>query len=197
MKYSIVTDIDFLRQPCEDVSIEEGEEIAKILWKVLAKHGDGIGLAANQIGIQKNVCVVSIQKLEPVVLINPKIIEMDDSIIFPYDGCLSFPGVEIITQRHIWCTVETDNIGTVMFGPTGIDEVTFKDPQLWESIAVQHEIDHLNGKTMFDRQIKIEPIKREKKYGRNEKITIKKGTKEKVLKYKKVDKFLNEGWEIV
>lgn len=196
MKYSIVTDIEFLRQPCEDVSIEEGEKIAEILWKVLAKHGDGIGLAANQIGIQKNVCVVSIQGLEPVVLINPKMIEMDDPIVFPYDGCLSFPGVEITTQRHIWCTVETANIGTVMFGPTGIDEVTFKDPQLWKSIAVQHEIDHTHGITMFDRELKKTPAKKKKKYGRNEKVTIKKGTKEQTLKYKKVDKFLNEGWKI-
>ncbi len=200
MKYSIVTDIDFLRQPCEDVSIEEGEEIAKILWKVLAKHGDGIGLAANQIGIQKNVCVVSIRELEPVVLINPKIIEMDNPIVFPYDGCLSFPGVEITTQRHTWCTIETDNIGTVMFGPTGIDEVTFKDPQLWESIAVQHEIDHGLGIVMFDREIKKTPVKREKKYGRNEKINIKNPTTKEVIeqiKYKKAENYLKKDWIII
>jgi len=194
----IIEDIDFLRQKCtETVSLEEGEKLAKKLWKVLKKHGDGIGLAANQIGIQKRVCVVKVEGLDPVVLINPEIVELDDSIIFPYDGCLSFPGVEIKTKRHIWCTVKTDNIGTVMFGPTGIDAPTFKDPQLWESIAVQHEIDHLNGITMFDREIKNVPIKKEKKIGRNEKITIIKGTKEKVVKYKKVDKFLDEGWEIV
>ncbi len=192
----IIKDIDFLRQACENVSLEEGEKIAKDLWKVLAKHGDGIGLAANQVGIQKRVCVVSIKGLEPIVLINPKIIKLEDPIVFPFDGCLSFPGIEITTQRHIWCTVETDNIGTVMFGTSGIEELSWKDPRLWESIAVQHEIDHLDGITMFDREFKNVPIKKEKKYGRNEQVTIKNGTKEKVMKYKKVDKFLNEGWEI-
>lgn len=167
----IIKDIDFLRQKCENVSLEEGEKIAKDLWKVLAKHGDGIGLAANQVGIQKRVCVVSIKGLDPIVLINPKIIKLEDPIMFPFDGCLSFPGIEITTQRHIWCTVETDNIetdknigsGTVMFGPTGIEEITWKDAHLWESIAVQHEIDHLDGITMFDREFKNKPIKIEKK----------------------------------
>lgn len=197
MNYQIVTDLELLRQPCENVSLEEGEKIADILWKVLAKHSNGIGLAANQIGIQKRVCVVRIKELKPVVLINPEIISLDDAIIFPYDGCLSFPGLEIITQRHIWCTVKTDNIGTVMAGPTGVNnEITFNDPQLWESIAIQHEVDHLDGITMFDREIKKTPAKKQKKYGRNEKVTIKKGTNTKTLKYKKIEKFLNEGWTI-
>lgn len=193
----ISKDIGFLRQVCKNVSLEEGETIAKDLWKVLAKHGDGIGLAANQVGIMKRVCVVSIKGLKPIVLINPKIIKLEDQIIFPFDGCLSFPGIEITTQRHIWCTVETDNIGTVMFGSSGIEEPTWKDPHLWESIAVQHEIDHLDGITMFDREFKNIPIQNKKKYGRNEKVTIKKGTKEQVMKYKKVDKLLKEGWKIV
>lgn len=194
----IIKNIDFLRQECENVSLEEGEKIAKNLWKVLAKHGDGIGLAANQVGIEKRVCVIGIKGLEPIVLINPKIIKLEDPIVFPFDGCLSFPGIEITTQRHIWCTVETDNIGTVMFGPGGIDEPSWQDPRLWQSIAAQHEVDHLDGITMFDREIKNTPIiRKEKKYGRNEKVTIKKGTKEQVMKYKKVDKLLNEGWEIV
>lgn len=198
MKYDIIKDDrEALAHPCADVSLDDGNEIADILWKVLARYDDGIGLAANQVGINKKVAVIHIKDREPLVLINPKIIDYDTKIEFSYDGCLSFPGKEITTERYVWCTVETDNIGTIMFGPTTIGELTFNDPQLWESVAVQHEIDHLNGITMFDREIKKKPRKVEKKYGRNEKVTITDGTNQQTLKYKKAEKLLNEGWYIV
>ena len=63
-----------------------------------------------------------------------------------------------------------------------------------ESVCVQHEIDHLNGITIYDREIKLEPTKSEKKIGRNNLVTIKKGDAVKVLKYKKAQKFINDGW---
>ena len=60
---------------CEEVkTIKEGEEIGAQLLKELTKSENGIGLAANQIGINKRVCVINIKE-EPLVLINPKIIE--------------------------------------------------------------------------------------------------------------------------
>ena len=66
--------------------------------------------------------------------------------------------------------------------------------RLLESVCVQHEIDHLNGITIHDREIKIEPTKVEKKIGRNQLVTIKKGDAVKVLKYKKAQPLLNQGW---
>ena len=65
-----------------------------------------------------------------------------------------------------------------------------------ESVCVQHEIDHLNGIRIHDREIKIKPTKVEKKIGRNRLVTIKRGDAVKVLKYKKAQKLLNQGWEI-
>ena len=61
---------------------------------------------------------------------------------------------------------------------------------------MQHEIDHLNGITIHDREVKLEPTKVEKKIGRNQLVTIKKGDAVKVLKYKKAQKFINDGWVI-
>ena len=50
---------------------------------------------------------------------------------------------------------------------------------------------------MYDRQIKGVTIKREgKKIGRNEKVTITKGTDSKVLKYKKAEPLLEDGWTL-
>ena len=65
----------------------------------------------------------------------------------------------------------------------------------FECVCVQHEIDHLDGITMFDREFKQEPIKRVgKKIGRNEKVMITKGSESKTLKYKKAEPMLEDGW---
>ena len=67
--------------------------------------------------------------------------------------------------------------------------------QAYETACVQHEIDHLDGKTMFDRELILEPWKRRtEKIGRNEKVLIKKGSETKTIKYKKFEKMSEEGW---
>ena len=50
------------------------------------------------------------------------------------------------------------------------------------------------GKTIHDREKNLEPVKSEKKIGRNDLVTIKKGDAVKVLKYKKAHNLLNQGW---
>ena len=69
----IIKDKTKLQKKCSPVSIEEGEIIgAKLLMELRTSEQSGIGLAANQIGIQKRVCVVNVK--EPLVLINPEIV---------------------------------------------------------------------------------------------------------------------------
>ena len=70
----IVTEIKQLQTMCEIASIKDGEEIGIKLLHELRNSENGIGLAANQIGINKRVCVINVKE-EPLVLINPKIIE--------------------------------------------------------------------------------------------------------------------------
>ena len=90
------------------VTIEEGEEIAARLLKELTNSKEsGIGLAANQIGINKRVCVINVK--EPVVLVNPKIVEKSEEMFAFIEGCLSFPGDTIKTTRHKWVKVQADN----------------------------------------------------------------------------------------
>ena len=68
----IITEETQLRILCEEVkTIKEGEEIGAQLLKELTETKQGIGLAANQIGINKRVCVVNVK--EPLVLVNPTI----------------------------------------------------------------------------------------------------------------------------
>ena len=58
----------------------------------------GIGLAANQIGINKRVCVINVK--EPLVLINPRIVEHSEEQFMFAEGCLSFPGKHVRTGRY-------------------------------------------------------------------------------------------------
>ena len=190
----IITEITKLQTLCEEVeTIKEGEEIGAQLLTELTKSQNGIGLAANQIGINKRVCVINVKE-EPIVLINPEIIERSkETFVFP-EGCLSFPNKHVRTLRHTSVTVKSDNHnGKLVFTA---DSKDFKDA--FECACVQHEIDHLDGITMFDREFKQEPIKREgKKIGRNEKVKITNGYEIKTLKYKKAESLLSDGWEIM
>ena len=66
-----VEDNHLINQKLREVSVEEGMEIAAELFTILAKRKDGIGLAANQVGIDAQVAVVNVR--EPLILINPVI----------------------------------------------------------------------------------------------------------------------------
>jgi len=177
-----------LSQVCEAVSsLEEGEDIAVQLFENLKDKG--IGLAANQIGINKRVCVINVK--EPIAFINPEIKSLDGEVIFP-ESCLSFPKKVINTKRARWVTVKSENHGEVVLGS---DE---DDDSLLESVCAQHEIDHLDGITMFDRKFIRPPIKRfTKKIGRNEKVTIEKEGDTKIIKWKKAQPFFESGWHLV
>ena len=69
-----------IKKKLREVSIEEGRAIATELFQILNERKDGIGLAANQVGIDAQVAVVNVR--EPLVLINPKIIKKEHKIPF-------------------------------------------------------------------------------------------------------------------
>ena len=199
----IITDKNNLTQACEPCkSIEEGEEIAVKLLDELKESNSGIGLAANQIGINKRVCVINVN--EPVILINPKIVEKSEEMFAFMEGCLSFPNEVVKTTRHKWIKVKADNHKHTLYFSTWSDDDEDgydKDKYLqmaYETACVQHEIDHLDGKTMFDRELILEPWKRKnEKIGRNHKVLVAKGTDSKVIKYKKFEKMKVDGWVLV
>jgi peptide deformylase len=189
----IIKDKNKLKEKCSPVSIQEGEEIAvRLLHELRNSEESGIGLAANQIGIQKRVCVVNVK--EPLVLINPEIIERSEKeFIFP-EGCLSFPNKKVRTKRNVSIKVKADNHKSVLSFSADSKEMN----DAFECVCVQHEIDHLDGITMFDREFKLEPVvngvNAPKKIGRNEKVMITKGSESKTLKYKKAEPMLEDGW---
>ena len=197
-----VNDNHLIKSKHKEVSVEEGRVIATELFQILNKRGDGIGLASNQVGIDAQVAVVNVR--EPIILINPKIIDQWEEVPY-YEGCLSFPGQAIRTQRYRHIIVKSADVDCQYYfsgagspkGAKGSWETSAKhdqDQRLLEAICVQHEIDHLMGSTIHDREKNLEPVKSEKKIGRNQLVTIKKGDAVKVLKYKKARNLLNQGW---
>jgi len=153
-------DNPLIQKKLRRVSVEEGYEIAAKLFQVLNKRGDGIGLAANQVGIDASVAVVNVK--EPIVLVNPEIVSKEEEIRY-YEGCLSYPKKGCHTKRYKTIEVKVDNMESNMTfggGDTDLD--------LLESVCVQHEIDHLNGMRILDRAMEL-TIRRDKpKIGRNE-----------------------------
>ena len=197
-------DNPLIQKKLKEVTVEEGLEIATKLFQILNERGDGIGLAANQVGIDAQVAVVNVR--EPLVLINPKIVSKEVEIPY-YEGCLSYPGKGVHTKRYRDIVVSTAQSESGWYftgaeensdGKSGWDKGNMKQDQenrILESVCIQHEIDHLNGVRIMDRK-RNTTIVAEKKIGRNELVTIRKGDAVKVLKYKKAQKFFNDGWEI-
>jgi len=200
----IKEDNPVIKKKLREVSVEEGLEIATELFQILNERKDGIGLAANQVGIDAQVAVVNVR--EPLVLINPKIIKKEVEIPF-YEGCLSYPGQGIQTTRYRDVVIKTaqeesgwyfSGAETGKEGKGSWEQDNIKDEQeqrLLESICIQHEIDHLNGVTIHDRENKPTPImNKDKKIGRNDKVTLQKDGEIKTLKYKNAQKFFEDGW---
>ena len=194
-----------INKKLREVSVEEGMEIATELFQILNERKDGIGLAANQVGIDAQVAVLNVR--EPIILINPKIEEQWDEIDF-YEGCLSYPKKGIHTKRYKNIIVKSAQEESGMYfsgvesskGKGSWEESAKQDQEerLLEAVCVQHEIDHLMGKTIHDREKRLLPVKNDyKQYGRNEIVGITDGDTIKEIKYKKAKPLLDSGEWVV
>lgn len=185
------------------MSQEEIDDISTKLLEGLKVHG-GIGLSANQIGLNVRACIINVN--EPLVLINPIVVEVSKDTVAYVEQCLSIPKTmkkPIKTVRHKSFTVECDNLGTVIFSPDNKignwkdGQEFFNDLGLLESVCAQHEIDHLNGVLITDPSRRYNPTYyAPKTYGRNEMVMVKLPNGEtEFMKYKKAT--LIPGVEII
>jgi len=113
--------------------------LTKDMFQAMYK-APGIGLAAPQIGVQKQIFVYDIDG-EPITLINPKIVESRGEWTFD-EGCLSIPGlyVEVLRPKEVLLEAVDLDGNTIQIEA---DELLAR--------LFQHEIDHLNGVLMFER----------------------------------------------
>jgi peptide deformylase len=116
------------------------------------KFACGVGLAANQVGVSKKLCVIDLgareDRIPLIVLINPVIAEKE-GLVEADEGCLSIPGYLTSIKRPEKVLVKGINREgkDIEIEGTGL-----------LARALQHEIDHLNGLLFIDR---MSPIRRE------------------------------------
>lgn len=131
-----------LKTPAAAVTEIDGK-VARLvdeMFDTLYSSDSGIGLAAPQIGVQKQIFVWEVDD-EPMVIINPEIVESSGEWLYD-EGCLSIPGlyVEMLRPNQVLMR------GRTMDG----DEVEIEADELMGRLF-QHELDHLHGVLMFDR----------------------------------------------
>jgi peptide deformylase len=104
---------------------------------------EGVGLAATQVDVHERVIVMdtSEQHNQPMVLINPEIIERSAEMALGEEGCLSVPAIYDKVERHARVTVRA----------LGRDGQPFElQAEGLTSVCVQHEMDHLVGKVFVE-----------------------------------------------
>jgi len=144
---------DVLTTECDPVETVD-DEVRQLVDDLAETMYDapGIGLAAPQIGVTKRVTVIDVSDPEQPggelhVLINPEILETSGTITWE-EGCLSFPGLYQEVERSENVTVRaTDRNG----------ERYELEAEGVLAVAIQHEVDHLDGILFLER---MSPLKR-------------------------------------
>jgi len=141
-----ILDIRVLGDPILRQSTVPVQEITDELRTLVADmfetmhHARGIGLAAPQVGRTERLAVIEIEK-EPLVVINPEIVETSSGKAKAEEGCLSIPDIYADVERPKDVVVRAMNL-----------EGETYEIQATELLArcLQHEIDHLDGKLFLD-----------------------------------------------
>jgi peptide deformylase len=143
----------FLKTVCENVP--QADQAAAELLKDLSDtlyHSPGVGLAAPQIGRLLRAVVVDVTRPPPpgrppqkgrglIALLNPRVLKTAGEQTFR-EGCLSIPEFLANVKRAAWISVE---------GLTADGQVETFETEGFEAVALQHEIDHLDGVLFLDR----------------------------------------------
>ena len=131
-----------LEQRGETVQEFDTPELHKLLEDMFESMyaSKGVGLAAPQIGMSRRIAVIDLSlgedPAQKLVLINPEIIRSEGKLVTE-EGCLSVPGFREPVKRGAVVTARAQNVKGETFEVTG-EELLAR--------ALQHEIDHLNGK---------------------------------------------------
>jgi peptide deformylase len=137
-------------EPVTEFTPELAQFVEEMWDSMYAAHG--IGLAAPQIGVSKQITVIDVSfKEDPdmkLVLINPEVIEKEGKQ-FEEEGCLSLPEIRDKVHRAARVKVRAQDVTGEWFVVEG-EELLAR--------ALQHEIDHLNGILFIDR---LSPLKRD------------------------------------
>lgn len=131
-----------LTQPNANLDLPP-KDIANAMIKIMNEAG-GIGLAANQVGLDYRCFAMKTKRWGDIVICNPNIVQESKTLVNSTEGCLSCPTRHVL-HRHDWITIQGivgDKLERMSFSGT-------------ESFCVQHEIDHLNGILIISRGLPL------------------------------------------
>lgn len=124
---------------------EFDDDLRRLVERMLRLMADanGVGLAANQVGVVRRVFVFQPDaESEPVAVVNPVIVERGGEAVEDEEGCLSMQGVQVPVERATTVRLEGRD-------PQG-GELSLELSDLGARVA-QHELDHLDGVLILDR----------------------------------------------
>ena len=136
-----------LNQVCDpcDLGDKSLKKLAKQMAKAMYKN-DGCGLAAPQLGVAKRLVVIDCDQEEgeqnPIVLVNPVLVGTQGDPVVAGEGCLSCPGITVPIARPPFARVRYFDLDGEEWEIEGDDLL---------GRCLQHELDHLDGITMFER----------------------------------------------
>ncbi len=105
---------------------------------------DALGIAATQIAFKKKIIIINMSNnyiKQPLILINPEII-IEKGFSLNEEGCLSFPNIFVNIERSEYIYIKFYDL---------FKKTHFLKISKMLSICLQHEVDHLNGVTIYDR----------------------------------------------
>lgn len=143
-----------VRKKCQEVK-EIDEEVLRFIEDMKKKVIDeeGVGLAANQVGIGKKIIIVLTEN-GPEAFINPEILKKSRETETSEEGCLSLPGLRLDIKRAKEVLIKAQD------SERRILQIEAKD---LIARIFQHEIDHINGKLIISRISFFERLKIRKK----------------------------------
>lgn len=142
-----------LKQPTKPIEEfnQELVDLVKNMYDTLYNISNGVGLAANQVGVSKSVFIVDLRnedKSEPITFINPEIISFSDDLVEYQEGCLSIP--------EFYENVKRPSKVEIKYYDLNMKEHKMEFDEFMSRV-IQHEKDHLDGILMFER---LTPLKR-------------------------------------
>ena len=161
---------DVLRTECKDIKVFDSalKMLADAMLETL-KEADGVGLAGPQVGVPEKIFVVWIPEEDPLVFINPEIVETSIETCPYEEGCLSIPGVYHDVIRPVGVTIQAQDLNGKPF--------TIQADGLLARV-IQHENDHLHGKLYIDhleereRERVVRSYEKKNKIRRKQKVRV-------------------------
>ena len=143
-----------LRAHCEPVANVRspavrvvGDDLQETFRDLRSRHGYGRGLSAPQIGAP--IRIVYIELDEPLLLINPSIVDIGKRDVHVWDDCFSIPGLLVRVQRANRIKLEYEDL-------SGKRQQVEAEGALAE--LLQHEIEHLDGVLIVDHPVGLDPF---------------------------------------